>query len=151
MSDSGDRPTTAFTTVLVYDGDCPFCSAAASALRRVEDVGVVAWNDPAAQAFLRAQFDDASFALFLADRERGTVYAGREAARELCDRAGLPVLVQDLVGENYESVTDAVRTVTGAPGDPDPHHGRYPLADRAAGAFDDLGAAARSATVHLAD
>lgn len=131
-----------YHAVLVFDGDCPFCSAAASALRRLPGVGAVAWNDDAAQAFLAAQFGEAPFALVLADTETERVYVGREAARELCDRAGMPALVQDVVGDNYESIADAIRTVTGVDGDPDPYHGVYPLADDARDRFDALAASA---------
>lgn len=117
--------------VLLYDGDCPFCSAAASALRRVEDVGVVPWDDEAARAFLRAQFGEVPFALVLADRERERLWAGREAARELCDRAGLPVLVRDVVGEDYERLADGIRRVSGLDREPDPYHDVYPMAEAA--------------------
>ncbi|NHN58787.1 MULTISPECIES: DCC1-like thiol-disulfide oxidoreductase family protein [Halorussus] len=126
--------------VLVYDGECPFCSAAATALRRVEGVGAIEWADDPAQAFLEAQFGEAPFALAFADEREQRVYVGREAARELCDRAGMPVLVRDIVGDNYESIADAVRTVTGVEDDPDPYHGEYPMADAAAEAFDALAA-----------
>ncbi|MFC4450159.1 DCC1-like thiol-disulfide oxidoreductase family protein [Halorussus aquaticus] len=124
--------------VLVYDGECPFCSAAASALRRVEGVGAIAWEDDPAQTFLEAQFGETPFALVFADRSEETVYVGREAARELCERAGMPVLIRDVVGDNYESIADAIRSVTGVEGDPDPYHGEYPMADRAREAFEPL-------------
>ncbi|WP_135830448.1 DCC1-like thiol-disulfide oxidoreductase family protein [Halorussus halobius] len=126
--------------VLVYDGECPFCSAAATALRRVQGVGAIAWGDDSAQSFLAAQFGEPPFALVFADSREQRVYIGREAARELCERAGLPVLIRDVLGDNYESIADAVRTVTGAEGDPDPYHGAYPMADEAREAFDDLAA-----------
>lgn len=132
--------------VLIYDGECPFCSAAASALRRVRDVGAVPWGDEAAQAFLVAQFEEAPFALVLADAGEERVYVGREAARELCERAGVPVLVRDIVGENYETVADAIRTVSGLDRDPDPYHGTYPLADAARERFDALAAEASTTT-----
>ena len=128
--------------VLVYDGECPFCSAAASALRRVDGVGAIEWEDDPAQAFLQAQFGETPFVLVFADRREERVYVGREAARELCDRAGMPALVQDVVGDNYESIADAIRTVTGVDGDPDPYHGVYPLADDARDRFDALAASA---------
>ena len=131
-----------FESVLVYDGDCPFCSAASSALRRTRGVGIVPWEDEAAQRFLAAQFEDAPFALVFVNGSAGQVYVGREAARELCERAGLPVLVSDLVGENYESIADAVRTVSGLDDEPDPYHGSFPLADAAVGRFEGLVAAA---------
>jgi predicted DCC family thiol-disulfide oxidoreductase YuxK len=124
--------------VLVYDGECPFCSAAASALRRVEGVGAIEWEDDPAQAFLEAQFGETPFALVFADRREERVYVGREAARELCDRAGMPVLVQDIVGDNYESLADAIRTVAGVEDEPDPYHGEYPMAEEAKSAFGEL-------------
>lgn len=124
-----------FESVLVYDGDCPFCSAASSALRRTRGVGVVPWEDEAAQRFLEMQFEDAPFALVFVDGGARKVYVGREAARELCERAGLPTLMSDLVGENYEAIADAVRTVSGLDDEPDPYHGSFPLADEAAKQF----------------
>ena len=131
---------TDYHAVLVYDGECPFCSAAASALRRLEGVGAIAWDEEAAQSFLDAQFGETPFALVLADRETERVYLGEDAARELCERAGLPVLIQDVIGDNYESLADAVRTMTGVDGEPDPYHGEYPMADDAIGLFEELAA-----------
>lgn len=133
-----------YDSVLIYDGDCPFCSAAASAMRRVEGVGSVSWHDEAAQAFLTALFDDVPFALVLVDREAETVFVGREAARELCERAGVPALVGDIVGDNYESLADAIRTVTGVDGDPDPYHDVVPLPPAASERYDELATAADS-------
>lgn len=127
-----------YSAVLVFDGDCPFCSAAASALRRVRGVGAVPWGDDAAQSFLDAQFDETPFALVFVDDEEGRVYVGREAARELCERAGMPTLVGDIVGDNYESIADAIRTVAGLEDDPDPYHGVYPIVDDASERFDAL-------------
>lgn len=135
-----NRPT---QSVLIFDGDCPFCSAAASALRRVDAAGAVPWSDESAQTFLAAQFDNAPFVLAYVDPDEGRVWVGREAARELCERAGLPVLVGDVIGDNYESIADAVRRVTGVEGDPDPYHGVFPLTDDAAARFDALAANAR--------
>ncbi|RZH66872.1 thiol-disulfide oxidoreductase DCC family protein [Natrinema altunense] len=134
-------PEPQFTGLLLYDGDCPFCSAASTAMRRLESVGVVPWDDPAAQAFLAAQFGDTPFALFFVDIEAETVWAGRAAATELCERAGLPVLVRDIVDESYERVADAVQSVSGTDREIDPYHDAYPLSDDAAALFDDLAAA----------
>lgn len=133
---------TEFDAVLIYDGECPFCSAAASAMRRTDGVGAVAHDDPAARSFLEAQFEAAPFALALADGDQEQVYIGREAATELCGRAGLPVLVRDIVGDNYESIADAVRTVVGADRDPDPYHGTYPFSTAASERYGELAAAA---------
>lgn len=136
-----------FHGVLIYDGDCPFCSAASTALRHVDGVGAVAWDEDAAQAFLKAQFDDVPFALALVDREAGAVRVGRDAARDLCERAEMPVLVQDIVGDNYESIADAIRTVAGTDREPDPYHGTYDLSDAARGRYDHLAAAATTTTI----
>lgn len=129
--------------VLIYDGDCPFCSAASTALRQLDDVGAIEHDHEAARAFLEAQFGEAPFALFFVDVEDERVRAGREAARELCERAGMPVLVQDVVGDNYETIADAVRTVTGVDREPDPYHGTFPVTPAAAEAYVDLEADAR--------
>lgn len=131
-------PDREFTGILLYDGDCPFCSAASSAVRQLESVGVVPWDDPTAQAFLEAQFEEAPFALFFVDRDAETVWAGRAAASELCHRAGMPVLIQDVVGEHYERLADAIRTVSGLDREVDPYHDAYPLAEDALERFDDL-------------
>ncbi|PCR92618.1 thiol-disulfide oxidoreductase DCC family protein [Natrinema ejinorense] len=131
---------TQFTGILLYDGDCPFCSAASTAMRRLESVGVVPWDDPAAQAFLEAQFGETPFALFFVDIDAETVWAGRAAATELCERAGMPVLVQDIVDETYERFADAVWSVSETDREIDPYHDAYPLADDAAALFDELAA-----------
>jgi len=52
-------------------------------MRQLEAVGVVPWAEPAAQAFLERQFGETPFALFFADIEAETVWAGRAAATEL--------------------------------------------------------------------
>lgn len=138
MTETETRPNP--RRVLVFDGDCPFCSAAASAMRRLDDVGAVPWEDEAAQRFLEAQFDDTPFVLAFVDGVAGRVWVGREAARELCERAGVPVLVQDLVGDNYETLADAIRTVSGLERGPDEYHGDYPLSADATAVFDELAA-----------
>lgn len=140
---------TAYPAVLIYDGDCPFCSAAATALRRIPGAGTVPWSSDHAQAFLAAQFEEVPFALVFADREADRVWIGRDAAREICGRAGMPVLVRDIVDDNYESLADAIRTVTGVDGEPDPYHGTYPLAPEAASALEALSDEARNVTEHL--
>lgn len=124
--------------VLIYDGDCPFCSAASSALRRVDGVGAVAWEAESAQAFLEAQFGETPFALVFVDREAGVVRVGRDAAADLCERAGMPTLIRDVIGDNYESIADAVRSVAGTEREPDPYHGSYGLSEAALERYDAL-------------
>lgn len=151
MADSDSNADLPYHGVLIYDGECPFCSAAASALRRVHGVGAIPWYDEPAQELLAAQFEEVPFALVFVDNDEGRVYAGRAAASELCERAGLPVLVRDIVGENYESIADAINTVVGGERDPDPYHDTYPLAPEAAERFEALAAAADSTHVVTVD
>jgi predicted DCC family thiol-disulfide oxidoreductase YuxK len=109
-----DHAEPAYDAVLIFDGECPLCSAAATALRQLPKVGVIEWNSDVAQRFLAAQFDDPPFALVLVDGAADQLWIGPAAAGELCDRAGLPTLVQDIVADNFERVGDAVRGVAGA-------------------------------------
>ena len=129
-----------YDAVLIYDGDCPYCSVAATALRRLNAVGAVPWRGEAAQSFLNAQFDseEAPFAMFLVDERRRRVYAGRAAAEELAERAGIPKLVGALVRENYDRIAAAVGVASGRDRDPDDYHAIYPLDNQARAQFDIL-------------
>jgi predicted DCC family thiol-disulfide oxidoreductase YuxK len=129
-------------TVLIYDGDCAYCSAAARALRRLPSTGSVSWDDDAAQNFLGAQYGEAPFAMFLVDAARGRVYAGRSAAEELADRAGTPGIVGSLVRDNYDHIADVVGRLSGRGRDPDDYHGVSRLGDDARERFVALAAAA---------
>ncbi|WP_416839878.1 DCC1-like thiol-disulfide oxidoreductase family protein [Haloferax sp. DFSO52] len=124
--------------VLIYDGECPYCSLAAIALKKLDDVEAISWYDDAAQAFLEAQFDEVPFAMVLADRAENRVYAGRAAAEELAERAGMPGLVGSLVRDNYETIARAVGVASGRGRDPDDVHSRYPMRADALDVFDTL-------------
>jgi hypothetical protein len=130
--------------VLIYDGECPYCSIAATALKQLDDVEAISWYDDAAQEFLAAQFDDVPFAMVLADDREGRVYAGRAAAQELADRAGMPGLVGSLVRDNYETIARVVGVASGRGRDPDDVHSRYRMRPNAADHFDALVANAES-------
>ncbi|XGI84158.1 DCC1-like thiol-disulfide oxidoreductase family protein [Halorutilales archaeon Cl-col2-1] len=125
-------------SVIIYDGECPFCSTASRALERLEDVGAVSWYDDEAQWFLEAEFGETPFVLFLVDSEEGKVYAGGDAAEELADRAGLPGLVGDLLGDRYETVSEVIRKVTRTEGSPESFDGVYEIEDEANDLFDEL-------------
>jgi predicted DCC family thiol-disulfide oxidoreductase YuxK len=143
----------AYSAVLVYDGECPYCSIAAKALEKVDDVGAISWYDDAAQSFLEAQFGETPFAMFLVDRDQNRVYGGRSAARELADRAGMPGIVGSLVRDNYDRIAKAVGTASGRGRDPDDYHDVYPLGDAGRDHFDALveNAAARPAELQADD
>ncbi|WP_396612432.1 DCC1-like thiol-disulfide oxidoreductase family protein [Haloferax sp. S1W] len=126
--------------VLIYDGECPYCSVAATALKRLDDVTAISWYDDAAQAFLAAQFDEVPFAMVLVDEDEKRVYAGGTAAKELADRAGTPGIVGSLVRDNYDTIAKAVGVASGRGRDPDDFHSVYPLREAAADLFDTLAA-----------
>lgn len=131
----------AFDAVLIYDGECPFCSIAATAIRQLDGIGIVAWDDEAAQTFLEKQFDEIPFALVLVDRVEQRVYVGRDAATELAQRAGMPGLVGSLIGERYDEMASAVQRTVGRGELPDDEHGIEPV--RAGKSFEPLATAAR--------
>jgi len=131
-----------FGSVLVYDGECPYCSVAAKALERTDDIGAVSWYDDAVGPFLQAQYGAEPFAMVLVDGDRARVYAGRSAAKELADRAGLPGLVGSLVRDNYETIANVVGLASGRGRDPDDYHGVSRLDDDARERYESLAAAA---------
>ena len=127
-----------YGSVLIYDGECPYCSVAAKALEQVEDIGAISWYEESAQSFLAAQFDDPPFAMVLVDQPAAQVFAGRAAAEELAGRAGLPDLVGSLVRENYEKIARVVGLASGRGREPADVHERYALTDDARDRFDTL-------------
>jgi len=138
-----DHAEPAYDAVLIFDGECPFCSAAATALRQLPEIGFVEWNNDAAQQLLAAQFDDPPFALVLVDGRADRLWIGSAAAGELCDRAGIPTLVQDIVADNFERVGDAVRGVAGSKRESADIDGTRSLTETAATRYRTLAANAR--------
>ncbi|MFW5917421.1 MAG: DUF393 domain-containing protein [Halorubrum sp.] len=128
--------------VLIFDGDCPYCSVAALALRRLEGVAAVPWGADPVGPFLDAQFGSRPFAMVLVDPAERRVYAGRSAAEELAERAGTPGIVGGLVRDNYDRIADVVGTLSGRDRDPDEFHAVYRLTDAALDLVDDLRPAA---------
>ena len=139
MSETTDAP------VLIFDGDCPYCSIAAVALRRLEGIEAVPWEADPVGPFLEAQFGDRPFAMVLVDPRERRVYAGRSAAEELATRAGTPGIVGGLVRDNYDRIADVVGTLSGRGRDPADVHDTYPLDPAAGDLVDELRAAASDA------
>jgi predicted DCC family thiol-disulfide oxidoreductase YuxK len=133
-----------YDAVLIYDGECPYCSVAARALEALDDIGAISWYDDAAQSFLQAQFGDTPFAMVLVDRSEEAVYAGKAAAEELTGRAGMPGLAGSLVRENYETIAKVVGLASGRGRDPDDVHERYDLTDAGADTFGALAASSNN-------
>jgi predicted DCC family thiol-disulfide oxidoreductase YuxK len=140
-----------FESVLIYDGECPYCSVAARALERVQDVGAISWYDESAQAFLRAQFGATPFAMVLVDASEERVYAGESAAQELTGRAGMPELVGSLVRDNYETIARVVGLASNRGRDPDDVHEQYDLTAEAAEQFGTLAANAVDRDIRESD
>ena len=136
MSHTSDAP------VLIFDGDCPYCSMAAVALRRLDGVLAVPWEADPVGPFLEAQFGARPFAMVFVDPSEERVYAGKAAAEELADRAGTPGIVGGLVRDNYDRIASAVGTLSGRGRDPDDFHDTYELTAEAAPLVDSLRPAA---------
>ena len=117
-------------SVLIYDGDCVYCSGAAKALRRLGDVGSIPWEHEAAQRFLEDQFGEVPFAMFLVDIDAEVVYAGRSAAKELSDRAGMPSIASDLVSAEYDTISKVVGVASRREREPDDYHSVYDMRER---------------------
>jgi hypothetical protein len=136
MSDTTDAP------VLLFDGDCPYCSMAAVALRRLDGVQAVPWEADPVGPFLDAQFGSRPFAMVFVDPDEERVYAGRSAAEELADRAGTPGIVGGLVRDNYDRIANTVGALSGRGRDPADFHDAYDSTDEAAALLDGLRPAA---------
>ena len=143
MTTDSDAP------VLIFDGDCPYCSVAALALRRLDGVVAVPWAADPVGPFLDAQFGSRPFAMVLVDPTERRVYAGRSAAEELADRAGTPGIVGGLVRDNYDRIADVVGTLSGRTRDPADFHDTYRLDDEAGEMVGSLRAAADEAPAAL--
>ncbi|GAB7090877.1 hypothetical protein JCM18237_11480 [Halorubrum luteum] len=128
--------------VLIFDGDCPYCSIAAVALKRLERVVAVPWEADPVGPFLDAQFGARPFAMVLVDPQERRVYAGRSAAEELASRAGTPGIIGGLVRDNYDRIADTVGKLSGRGRDPADYHDEYELTDEASELVDDLRPAA---------
>jgi len=116
-------------SVLVHDGDCVYCSAAARALRRLGDVGTVPWIHEVDQEFLEEQFGEVPFVMFPVGPNAGVVYGGRSAAKELADGAGVPSLASDLASAEYDTISKVVGVASRRERQPDDYHSAYDTHD----------------------
>jgi hypothetical protein len=90
-------------SLLVYDGSAEPLRAAARAFERAsEGVRLVRWESEPVQAFLRAQFDEAPFALLLVEGD--SVHVGDAAVERILEREGTPEALADLVATVYPTV-----------------------------------------------
>lgn len=117
----------AFDGVVIFDGDCPVCSRAAGAIRRIDNVGVIAWTDEASQAFLAAEFDPVPFSMVFIDVTEETIYVGEAAAKVIAERAGIPSLVSTFLEDHYHTIATALQRTVGSGVDPDPTGGQFEL------------------------
>ncbi len=124
--------------VLIFDAECPYCTVAASTLRRIDNLQLIGWDDPMAQRFLEAQFEDVPFAMALIESGEGQVHMGRAAAARLAMRAGSPALMGTLVRTQYDRIAETVGRLSGRARAVDDVGGHYDLTDRAIACIDDL-------------
>lgn len=117
----------AFDGVVIFDGDCPVCSRTAGAIRRIDDVGVIAWASEPSQAFLAKEFDEIPFSMVFIDAEAELIYVGEAAAKELADRARMPALVSSFLEEHYHTMASVLQRTVGSGIDPDPAGGTFEL------------------------
>ena len=136
MRDDQDAP------VLIFDGDCPYCSIAAVSLRRIDGIEAVPWEAAPVGPFLDAQFGARPFAMVFIDPVDEQVYAGRAAAETLAERAGTPGIVGGLVRDNYDRIASVVGALSGRDRDPADFHDQYDLRPGAASLVDSLRSAA---------
>lgn len=136
-----ERPTE-YQSVVLYDADCPYCSAATKALKRVDGLGAVSWDEPVAQSFLQAQFGETPYAVVLVDEDAETVYVGSAAARELAGRAGLPDLVNDIIESEFDRLEATIDRLGGYDEPPSELDGQFELSAEASGVYPDLAYAA---------
>jgi len=128
--------------VLIFDGDCPYCSVAAVALRRLEGVAAVPWEADPVGPFLDAQFGSRPFAMVLVDPgEDGCTPAARRP-RSWPSAPAPPEIVGGLVRDNYDRIAGVVGTLSGRGRDPDDVHETYRLTDAASDLVDGLRLAA---------
>lgn len=65
--------------------------------------------------------------MVLVDVGEGTVYAGRSAAKEIADRAGMPSLASDLVSAEYDTISKVIGVASRREREPDDYHSIYDL------------------------
>ena len=124
--------------VLIFDAECPYCTVAASTLRTIDDLQLIGWDTPAAQRFLRAQFETVPFAMALVEPVDARVYVGRTAAARLARRAGSPALVGTLVRTQYDRIADAVGRLSGRTRAVDAISGQHELTAAAEASLEEL-------------
>ena len=124
--------------VLIFDAECPYCTVAASTLRTIDDLQLIGWDDPVAQRFLEAQFEDVPFAMALIEADDRQVYLGRAAAARLAIRAGSPALMGTLVRTQYDRIAETVSRLSGRTRPVDVVGGRYRLTDGATACLEEL-------------
>ena len=129
---------TNLASVVIYDSKCPYCSAVTKWLKQTRDLGAVSWHENIAQNFLKAQFNYLPFAVFLVVLSENKIYAGPDAARELCERARLPDLFGRLVEQEYHKISKTASLLSNRKQSLDKIEGEFPLNSNSLLLLDDL-------------
>lgn len=117
--------------VIIYDGNCFFCDFSTDILENLEWLKAIPLEDPESQEFLRAQFGEVPFSMFLIDREKNRIYAGEKAAKEISDRAGLPNIASDLIEGSYTQLSSIIGLASGRNNKVDDKNDIYKISDDA--------------------
>lgn len=117
------------STVLIHDGSCVYCAAAADLVTHIDDdVGVVEWSSDVVQRFLTEQFESTPFSMGLVDLKNNTVYLGREAMSQLVQRAGVSKRIAERLSRDYAAVAPDVSRATNNRR-PSSFHGKFRIRD----------------------
>jgi transcription antitermination factor NusA-like protein len=113
------------STVLIHDGSCVYCAAAADLVTHIDDdVGVIEWSSDVVQEFLTEQFESTPFSMGLVDLKKKTVYLGQEAMSQLVQRAGVSQRIADRLSRDYAEVAPDVSRATNKR-QPSTFHGKF--------------------------
>jgi predicted DCC family thiol-disulfide oxidoreductase YuxK len=102
--------------LLIYDGDCAYCRAFVSLLRRLDRhrrFSVMDYNSPQAQALLNSQFAEGyGFSMYLFEFDERQVSWGAEAARRVMESLRMPHLLAQLAFHTYPALVRIVSRLT---------------------------------------
>ena len=87
---------------------------------------------------MKAQFNYSPFAVFLVVLPENKIYAGPDAARELCERARLPGLFGRLVEQEYHKISKTASLLSNRKQSLDKIEGEFPLNSNSLLLLDDL-------------
>lgn len=98
-----------YQLTFIFDGKCQLYSIASTALPWLPDVGIIIRNIETPQQSLTVQCDEPPFLLVSVGITAEQTWHRQDTTDERWSRAGLLTLVQDIVRDRFEHVSDTVR------------------------------------------